>query len=112
MASIVAKMNAAAEERNRKFGNKLEPGQLRPATPSEAAYVKATDPMVQRGEQQSSQQAAEQEARQVAPAQEKPEPSQEKPAEEEPLNKEQAAYNALQAKAEQDLQDEAEEQRK
>ena len=65
MASIVAKMNAAAEERNRKAGgNKLEPGQLRQATPSEAAYVKATDPMVQPGaqhsEQQSSQQAAEQ----------------------------------------------------
>ena len=65
LRSLARMQDAAAEERNRKAGgNKLEPGQLRQATPSEAAYVKATDPMVQPGaqhsEQQSSQQAAEQ----------------------------------------------------
>ena len=116
MAAIVAKMNAAAEERNKKSGNKLEPGQLRAATAKEAAYVMATDPLVQgRGQQQNTQaaQQQEQEAKQVAPAKEKTfDQSQQEPAADEPLNKEQAAYNAMQAKAEQDLEDEAAEARK
>ena len=44
MAAIVAKMNAAAEERHKKNGGKLEPGQLRAATASETAAAATPTP--------------------------------------------------------------------
>ena len=107
MATIVAKLNREAEERNKKAGTNLAPGLLRSATAAEKASTLATQqPQGEPGQQKDlPAQQQEQEQKQVAPKQEKPQESEAKGASTEPAtdkNAEQAAYDALRKKAEQE----------